>query len=115
MTFERPWILILCLLPVVWTLWQWRMESRRAALALKAAALLAVLLALAQPSLTVYSSRVALAILVDTSASVSPADLEQASEKASRVERARGSNWSRVMPFARAVRKPAPEEGGKSW
>ena len=63
----------LALAPLLWAAWEWRNSARRAGLLLKAASLAAILLALAEPRLTFYESQVALAILVDTSASVSPA------------------------------------------
>ncbi len=46
----------------------------------------------------------AVAVLVDTSASVSPQDLARASEFASALDKARGRHWVRVLPFARSVR-----------
>ena len=82
MTFDYPWLLPLAAAPLIWVAWEWRNSARRVALVLKAAALAAILLALAQPRVTVYQSKVALAILVDTSASVSEQDLEFASNTA---------------------------------
>ena len=32
MTIDRPWALVLALLPVVWAAWEWRSSSRRLAL-----------------------------------------------------------------------------------
>jgi uncharacterized membrane protein len=102
-------------LPFAWVVWEWRNSGRRRALILKAAAILAVILAFAQPRLTVYESKVALAVLVDTSASVSPQDLATASSIATQIEKGRGSNWTQMLPFARTTRAPAPAEGGKAW
>ena len=83
---------------------------------MKAAALAAILLALAEPRLTFYESKVALAILVDTSASISQSDLDAASTAATAVERGRGRNWTQVLPFARAPRNPTPaERTGQAW
>jgi Ca-activated chloride channel homolog len=110
MTFERAWALFLILLPVAWAVWEWRASTRRLALLLKTAAFVAILLALAEPRITVYQSRVAAAVLVDTSASVSPEDLRTESAFAAQVEKARGRNWTRVMPFARNTRNAAAEE-----
>ena len=56
MTFDRPWILFLLILPLAWMAWEWRSSGRRRALLLKAGAILAVVLALAQPRLTVYET-----------------------------------------------------------
>jgi Ca-activated chloride channel family protein len=110
MTFERAWALFLILLPVGWAAWEWRASTRRVALLLKTGAFVAILLALAEPRITVYQSKVAAAVLVDTSASVSPDDLRTESAFAAQVEKARGRNWTRVMPFARNTRNAAAEE-----
>src|SRR5258707_10163889 len=115
MTFGHAWVLALACLPAIWLAWEWRESARRVALSLKALGLAAVLIALAEPRVTVYESKVAAAILVDTSASVSPQDLERASDLATRIEAARGRRWTRVIPFARSARNSAPEERGKSW
>jgi len=110
MSVAHPWFLLLALAPVLWAAWEWRSAGRRSALLLKAAALLALLTALAGPSITVYSSKLAVAILADTSASVSADDLAAESDFAARADRSRGRHWLRVIPFARTVRDAAPEE-----
>jgi len=110
MTLDRPLALLLVLLPVAWAAWEWRGSARRAMLLLKAAALAAILLALAGPRMTVYATKVAVAVLADTSASVSPRDLAAESALAGQVESARGRHWMRVIPFARATRNAAREE-----
>jgi Ca-activated chloride channel family protein len=109
-TFEHPWALLLALLPAGWAAWEWRLSARRTALLLKAATLLAVLLALSMPRITVYQTRVAVALLADTSASVTPLDLKSESALADRMEKARGRHWMRVMPFARATRPASADE-----
>jgi Ca-activated chloride channel family protein len=110
MTFDRPLALLLVFLPVGWAVWEWRSSSRRLALLLKAATFLLIALALAQPRIVVYESKVAVAILADTSASISTQDLQAESAFASKVERARGRHWTRVIPFARATRAISVEE-----
>jgi uncharacterized membrane protein len=110
MTFERPWLLLLVLAPLVWAWFEWRTSGRRLGLAFKAAAFAAIFLALAGPKITVYESKVAVAVLADTSASLSAADLRQESQFATDVERVRGRNWTRVIPFARATRNTAAQE-----
>ncbi len=115
MTWEHPWILALIPLVLVWALRERRRTPRRGALLLKASALAAILVALAEPRLTLYSSKVGLIVLVDTSASVSPADLQRASELVSRIEGAAGRHWVAVLPFARQTRRPEPDERGGSW
>ena len=114
MSFDRPWVLLLAWLPLAWAAWEWRGSGRRGALMVKAVAVLAVLLALAQPRLTVHSTKVALGILVDTSSSLPARDLETASTLATRVERGRGRHWAAVYPFARSPRAPLEEERGKT-
>ena len=104
MTFVRPWLLLFALAPVVWAMWDWRNSTRRLALALKAASLVAILLALAEPTIQVVESKVAVAFLADTSASLTPADLRTESVLADMLERARGRHWMRVIPFARGTR-----------
>ncbi len=114
MTFDHPWALVLVLLPILWAAWEWRGSGRRLPLLLKAGAFVAIALALAVPRVTVFESKVAVGILVDTSASISRADLEAASAYADRVERLRGGNWSHVTPFARSTRAAAKDEKVKN-
>jgi uncharacterized membrane protein len=113
MTFDHPWALLLALLPAGWAAWEWRWSSRRMALLLKAGALLCVLLALSQPRITVYRTKVAVAVLADTSASVTAQDLRNESALADRIESGRGRHWTRIVPFARITRNPAPGERPK--
>src|SRR5689334_17759044 len=87
MTVTHPWALALVLLPIAWAIWEWRNVSRRTGLLLKAAAFASIAVALAAPRLTVYQTKVALAVLADTSASVSPEDLKTESSIADKVER----------------------------
>lgn len=110
MTFAYPWLLVLTILPIAWAAWEWRTSGRRAGLILKALTFVVIVLALAQPNMTVWESKVAVAVLVDTSASVPAADLETASGLATRIERARGRHWTRVVPFARGTRNTSAEE-----
>jgi Ca-activated chloride channel homolog len=114
MTFQRAWVLLFLVLPCLWAAWEWRSSSRRRLLLLKAGAFVAILAALSEPRITIYQSKVATALLADTSASVSPDDLRTESDFATRVDRARGRNWVKVMPFARNTRNAAAEEHGKS-
>jgi Ca-activated chloride channel homolog len=116
MTFERPLALLLALLPLAWVAWEWRSSSRRLALGLKAGTFLAIALALALPRLTVYQTKVAVALLADTSASVSSDDLRAESGLADRMDQARGRHWMRVIPFARTTRNTALDEhASKGW
>ncbi len=115
MTFERPFVVLLALAPLVRAALSWPRASRRGALVLKALAIAAVLLALAEPQLAVFESKVAVGILADTSSSVSPQDLKLESALAGRFENARGRNWSQVMPFAESTRRVDPAERDKGW
>lgn len=115
MIFERTWVLALAWLPLAWAALGWRRSPRRMGLALKALALSTILLALAEPRLTVFSSKMAVAMLVDTSASVSPQDLARASELTTRIEQSRGRHWTRVIPFARSTRRAGAFEQDRSW
>ncbi len=110
MTFEREWILVFLLLPLAWAWFEWRRTRRVTALALKTLSLLAIVVALAEPTLTLPQTRMAVAVLVDTSASVAPQDLARASEFAAALDKARGRHWIRVLPFARSVRDLTPGE-----
>src|SRR5580698_6024018 len=104
MTFDRAWVLAIVWLPLAWAAWEWRRTRRRGALVLKTLTFVAILLALAQPTLTVQETKVAVAVLVDTSASVSPTDLNRESQLARAMQSAQGRHWMRVIPFARSTR-----------
>jgi uncharacterized membrane protein/uncharacterized protein YegL len=102
-------------LPLVWVALSWRRSERRIGLLLKALALSAILLALSEAQLSISETKMAVAVLVDTSASTSAEDLKSASSLVSEIERARGRHITRVIPFARETRLPGPVEGGRSW
>lgn len=110
MSFEHPLLLLLALVPLGWCAWEWRRSARLHALVLKTASLVCIACALAAPRLTVYQSKVAVALLADTSASVSAQDLARESAVAGEVQRARGRNWTRIIPFARSTRPLTPAE-----
>jgi uncharacterized membrane protein len=114
-TFDRPWVLLLLLLPAAFTWWFWRGAPRKLNLVLKTAVFAAVLLALAEPRIDVSETKVATVVLVDTSAGISPDDLVKESEIVSRIAGARGRHWLRVIPFARSTRALDTAESGRSW
>jgi Ca-activated chloride channel homolog len=114
MTFDREWVLAISWLPVAWAIFEWRRTQRHLALVLKAVSFVAVLVALAEPHLATTETKVALAVLVDTSASVSPADLDRASQLAEAINNEKGRHWVRVIPFARSTRALDATEG-KPW
>jgi Mg-chelatase subunit ChlD len=115
MTFDRSWVLLFTVIPVAWVVVSWRRTPQRTGLLLKAAALLAIMVAIAEPRLTLPESKVAAVVLVDTSASMSPEDLARASGIATKIEDARGRHWMRVIPFARSSRQPASDEFNRKW
>ncbi len=115
MTFVHPWALAIAWLPLGWMAFEWRRTSRRLALALKALSLVAILVALADPLLSVLETKVAVAVLVDTSASIPPSDLQRASSVTSSIASQQGRHWMRVIPFARSTRALAQSEDQKPW
>jgi Ca-activated chloride channel homolog len=114
-TFDRAWILWLAIAPLIWMLFEWRRTRRHAALVLKVLSLIAILLAISEPRLTTSETKMAVAVLVDTSASVSSEDLARASELATSLEKGRGRHWVRVLPFARSIRDVEPSEHSGAW
>ena len=115
MTFEHSWVVVLALAPLGWMLFEWSRTRRHWALVLKALGFVAILLALSEPRLTVSETKIAVAVLVDTSASVSPGDLARASQIATSLEKERGRHWIRVLPFARNIRDAASSEHSGDW
>ena len=115
MSFDRPWVLLLAWLPLAWAVFEWRRTSRRVALLLKALSFTAILVAIAGPVMNVGETKVAVAVLVDTSASVSPQDLARASDLTTAIDRHRGRNRTIVIPFARVTRNADSSERQKEW
>jgi Ca-activated chloride channel family protein len=112
LSFDRAWILFILVLPLAWAAWEWRRQPRHTALVLKAGMIVAVILALAEPSFSFRARKVALAVLVDTSASVTDADLARESGLLKQIDQARGSNQVDVIPFARTPRPLTDSEAG---
>ncbi len=110
MIFDRAWLLAIAWLPLAWIVFEWRRTARKLGLVLKALSFTAILLALSEPRMILQETKVALAVLVDTSASSSAADLERASQLARTMSDARGRHWMRVVPFARSTRDLTPGE-----
>ena len=82
-----------------------RTAWQRLPLLLKSVGIAAILIALLQPHLTMPGSRTAAVVLVDTSRSITPAALEHASGLASEIQKARGTNWLRIVPFSDHARE----------
>src|SRR5262249_15974963 len=98
------WVLGMAWLPLGWAVWEWRRTRRRLALVLKALSLIAILMALAQPRISVQETKVALAVLVDTSGSIPQADLDRSGQMARSMRDVQGRHWMRVLPFSRSTR-----------
>src|SRR5580704_1309590 len=97
MTFDRVWMLLFLVLPVAWAIFEWRNTKRHLPLVLKACSLLAIVVALAEPRLAISETKMAVNVLVDTSASTAQ-DLSRASQVAAGIEKARGRNTAHVLP-----------------
>ena len=110
MTFAHPLMLLPALVPFLWLALTWSRTSSRLALILKACSLSAVLLALAEPAVTLPKTKTATAVLVDTSGSISDADLTRASSLVSEMNRAKGGNWLKVVPFDSRTRPMSSRE-----
>ena len=92
MNFDRSWVLFLSWIPLAWAVYEMRRTSRRIGLALRALSFVAVIVALAEPHITLPESKLAVAVLVDTSASATATDLERANTLARNLTSARGSS-----------------------
>jgi len=99
MTFGRMWVLWLLAAPPLWAWWEWSRSLRRAGIVLKAAVFTLILLALAEPQMTVFEQRMAVGALADVSASVPGEQIERERELAREIEAARGRNLFRVIAF----------------
>ena len=110
MSFVHPWLLLLVVLSLLWVLYGWRHTARRLPLLLKGLSLAAILLALTQPSVTLPERRSGVVVLVDTSHSISPSDLARAASMARAIERRKGNNWVRIVPFDERTRTLASQE-----
>jgi uncharacterized membrane protein/uncharacterized protein YegL len=115
MTFERPWMLLLALVPLLWAAWEWRRSERKLALALKALSFAAVLLAIAEPVLRTFETKTAVVVLADTSASISADDLKKESDYLNSMQSAKGRNVMKVLPFARSTRALDTTETAQGW
>ncbi len=115
MTFDRPWMLLTALLPLAWLAREWTRTQSRGRLLLKSLALAAVLLALAEPRMDIWETKMTVGILADTSASLSPDDLSKASTLATSIENARGRHRTVVIPFAAQTRAAAAGEQEGQW
>ncbi len=110
MTFERAWVLIWLAVPAALAAWDWRRARSRVRLLLKQLSLAAIVVALAGPALPVWETRLAVAVLADTSASIPDHDLKKASQVAQQIWERRGRHVVRIVPFAGGARPLFPAE-----
>jgi Ca-activated chloride channel family protein len=104
MTFERPWLLFLLIVPLLWMIRNWRRSSRPSSFAVKTLCVCVLVLAATKPTLVFRSSRMAVAVLADTSASISDQGLKHESALIHEMEVARGEHMLRVIQFAQSAR-----------
>ena len=110
MSFDRAWALLLMILPVAWLVWEWNRQPKRVALCLKAGMIALIILAISEPVISIRDRKVALAVLADTSASLSDDDLAHENALLKRLSGMRGSNQMQVIPFARSARVLTADE-----
>ncbi len=110
MTFSHPLLLALVLVPLTWTAYSFRHTRRPLRLILKGLSFAAILFALSEPIITLPQTRIAKVVLVDTSASITTQDLARASSLSRDLERQKGRNWVKIIPFDSDPRTLRPEE-----
>jgi Ca-activated chloride channel family protein len=110
-TFESPLFLFAVPIPLLWLLFELPRTKRKLSAILKALSFSAIFLALAEPTLATSENKMAVAVLVDTSASVSNDDLARARGLANAIEKNRGRNVVHILPFARSARELAASGG----
>ena len=108
MTFSSPWVLWFLVIPVVWAVWEWRRTYRVAGIFLKSLVFMLVILALAEPRLTTFESKMAIAVLADSSLSIPDEQIEQARESIQRIADLRGGNQVQVFSFDGETRPGLP-------
>ncbi len=97
--FAHPLFILLAFVPPIWAALSWARSRSRLSLILKAVTFSAILLALSEPAINLPKTRTATAVLVDTSGSISDADLARASSLVQDMYRAKGGNWIKIVPF----------------
>jgi Mg-chelatase subunit ChlD len=110
MSFAHPLLLALVLLPAIWAVATLRTSPRPLALIAKVLSVALIVLAFAEPGIQFPQLKNGAVVLVDTSQSITSADLARASSIAEQIEKGRGSNWLRVVPFDSRTRALLPSE-----
>ncbi|MGJ5820857.1 VWA domain-containing protein [Paludibaculum fermentans] len=115
---KEMWQILAILGALLIALEWWLYRSKPAAplaMVLKLASIAAVLISLFQPGLPVHETKLGVAVLADTSASISGGDLALESKLVSSIDDARGRHIVRVLPFARSIRMAQPQEYASGW
>lgn len=115
MTFVHVWMLLVVALPLAWAAFEWSTAAFRLRLLFKSVSFAAVALALSEPSITLPETKIAAVILVDTSASITHDDLARASSMVANMQRQKGRNWMKVLPFSSETRNLSPGEASGAW
>jgi hypothetical protein len=110
---EHPWMLFLLIAPLTWIILNSR--SRRGPSLVKALCLCTLILAACNPGLVGRSSRMAITLLADTSASISDQDLKRESDLIRGMLNAGRDHIIRVIPFARSTGRAEKIERTESW
>ncbi len=112
MTLDHPALLfLLLLLPVLWLWMQRAPGASRVCLALKCAAFSALVIALAGPWAVIRVDKLAVTVLMDTSASMSRDSLERGEAMLRDLVRKRSGAELRLVTFARGPRlRPVPPQ-----
>ena len=111
MTFASPWILWFLIIPVLWSAWEWRRTYRVAGVLLKSLVFMLIVFALAEPRLTTFETKMAVAVLADASPSIPDEQVEQMRETIQRIAGLREGNQVRVFAFDGETRSGLPSTG----
>jgi hypothetical protein len=105
-------MLFLLIVPLLWMIVNWRRSSRHGSLNVKTLCFCVLAQGATKPGVVFRSSRMAVAVLADTSASISDRDLKHESDLIHEMEGARGEQMLRVIQFARY---PRAAKHTQSW
>ena len=111
MTFSSPWVLWFLIIPVLWSAWEWRRTYRAAGVLLKSLVFMLIILALAEPRLTTFETKMAVAVLADSSPSIPDEQIEQTRETLQRIAGLRDGNQLQVFSFDSETRSGLPSTG----
>ena len=103
MSFDRPWMLIALIVPLLWITLNWRRSPRHQYVLAKGLCLCLLVLAMSGLALVHRGSRMIVTVLADVSGSLMDQDLKHESDLIRAMEHARRRNTLRVIPFARSA------------